>query len=142
MNFPFLEEIVSLNRDQIQQFGGWQATSDNLEHPQSLEWVLDAIQYTLYGVSLYPHLAGKAGILAWTIITRHVFFDGSKRTAMATLIYFLGLNGYQLDVTQDEIIETSLKIAEGHKANSYTLEEFVKWIQGHLVDEVREAEEH
>jgi death-on-curing protein len=110
LRFPTREDIVRLNRRLVEETGGEFVPPDNLMNPGSLEWVLEAIQYPLFGVDQYPTLADKAALLAWIIIEGHVFHDGNKRTGMATLISFIRLNGYQLDVSPDEIVEVALRV--------------------------------
>ena len=98
-----------------------------LFNSHSLEWVLEIIQYPLY----YPALAEKAAVLAWTIINSHVFYDGCKRTGMATLVTFLRQNGYDLNAATEEIVDVSVKIAK-HAEENYTRQEFVQWVRERL----------
>jgi len=102
-----------------------------LLNPGSLEWVLEAIQYPLFGVARYPTLVEKAAILAWTIIDGHVFWDGNKRTGMSALETLLILNGYQLNATDDEIEKIALQIADA-AASGYSFEEFVRWLRSKI----------
>ena len=66
--FPTREDITNLNRYHITNTGGFDDGGANLKNSGSLEWVLDAIQYPLFGVDNYPGIAEKAAILAWIII--------------------------------------------------------------------------
>jgi len=132
VKFPTLEEIIGIDRRHIAESGGGYSGSDNVINLGSLEWVLDTIQYPLFGVDRYPSLEEKAAILAWTIIKSHVFFDGNKRTGMTALIHFVRLNRYRLNVTPDEIVEIAVKIA-GESQQDYSLQEFVQWIRSKLV---------
>jgi death-on-curing protein len=134
VKFPTLEEIIGIDRRHIAESGGGYCGSDNVINLGSLEWVLDTIQYPLFGVDQYPSLEEKAAILAWTIIKSHVFFDGNKRTGMTALIYFVRLNRYRLNITPDEIVEIAVKIA-GESQQDYSLQELVQWIRSKLVPE-------
>jgi len=98
-------------------------------NPGSLEWVLDVIQYPLFGVDLYPTLAAKAALLTWTIIGGHVFHDGNKRTGVSVLQIFLRRNGYDITASDDELIEVALRVAESSEEN-FTVEDLTQWI-GH-----------
>ena len=127
MKFSTLEEIRDINRRHIIENGGKYVGPDNALNWGSLEWVLDAVRYPLFGIDHYPTLEEKAAILAWTIITGHVFVDGNKRTGMTALIHFVKLNHDQLDITTDEIVDVVIRIASAGAADSY--QEFVHWVR-------------
>lgn len=129
--FPTWEQIVLLNRRHIEETGGEWIGYDNVRNPGSLEWVLDAIQYPLFGVDSYPTLAEKAAMLAWIIINDHVFHDGCKRTGMSALEIFILLNGYQIIASGDEIRDTAIRVAE-HVKEDFTHEEFISWVRSKI----------
>jgi len=131
LKLPTREDIVRTNRLHIELTGGDYQGPDNLLYPGSLEWVLEAIQYPLSDIDLYPSVAEKAARLAWTIIRGHVFRDGNKRTGMSALQAMIRLNGYRLDVTADEIVEIALGIAGGYEED-YSYEEFVRWVRSKI----------
>lgn len=132
LKIPTFRDIVETNRRHIERTGGEYYEPDNLLNRGSLEWVLEAIQYPLFGTDCYPTLAEKVAILAWTIIDGHVFYDGNKRTGMSALQAMTRLNGYQLNVTVEEIVQVALRIARGRE-DDYSFEEFVQWIRGKLI---------
>jgi death on curing protein len=109
--FPTREDIIRLNRRHIEKARNFFIEPNNLRNSGSLEWVLEAIQYPLFGVDPYPTFAEKAAILAWIIIDSHVFHDGNKITGMSVLDIFIRQNYYQLNASNDEIVEVALKIA-------------------------------
>jgi death-on-curing protein len=129
--FPTREDIINLNRYHIESTGGFYQGVENLLNPGSLEWVLDAIQYPLFGVEHYPTLVEKAALLAWTIIDGHIFHDANKRTGISALKIFLRANGYDIVTSGDELIEVALKIAESSKED-YSTEGFTQWIRDRL----------
>ena len=89
LTYPTHENIVKLNRRNIQRTGGNLAGAGKFHNESSLLWVLDAIQHPLFGEDLYPTISQKAAVLAWTIINGHVFIDGNKRTGMWAIMTFL-----------------------------------------------------
>lgn len=139
--YPTREEIVELNKYHIHQTGGLYDGYDNLKESGSLEWVLDAIQYPLFGVMQYPSIEAKAAQLAWIIIDGHVFRDGNKRTGMSALFIFLRANHYMLRgaqramiaypyglaATDGEVIREALNIATRVERN-YTVADLTHWI--------------
>jgi death-on-curing protein len=132
LRFPTREDIISLNRRHLEISGEDFYEPDNLLSPGSLEWVLEAIQYPLFGEIHHAGLADKAATLAWTIIAGHIFWDGNKRTGMAALETFLRWNGYQLETTDEEIKQVAIRIADATQSN-YTREEFTEWLRGKVV---------
>jgi death-on-curing protein len=128
---PEVEEVVGINRRRISKYGGFFAEPDNLLNPGSLHWVLQVVQYPVFGHDPYPTLAHKAAIIARTIIVGHVFCDGNKRTGMATAILFLQANGYDLDVSQDELVQVALDIAN-HLESGMTIEPLIEWFEQHM----------
>jgi len=131
--FPTREDIIKLNRRHIEKSRNFYVGLDNLRNSNSLEWVLEAIQYPLFGVDNYPTLAEKAAILAWTIIDGHVFYDGNKRTGMSALDILIRQNGYQLDASNDEFVEIALRIANKNPEQDYTFDEFAEWVRDKLI---------
>ena len=77
---------------------------------------------------LYPTLLDKAGILTFSLVTNHCFYDGNKRTAHLALELFLGLNGWELTGSKDEQKEILVQIAE----NTITRPEFLMWLENHV----------
>jgi len=129
--FPTRENIINLNRYHIQHTGGLYQGTENLLNPGSLEWVLEAIQYPLFGVDRYPTLVEKAALLSWTIVAGHVFHDGNKRTGISALKAFLRANGYGIVASDDELIQVALKVACGREED-YPLGDFIQWIRNRL----------
>ena len=129
--FPSRDDVIAVNRYHIESTGGFYQAPENLASPGSLEWVLSAIQYPLFGTDPYPSLVEKAAVLAWTIIADHTFFDGNKRTGVAVLKITLRVNGYDLTASDDELIEMALAVA-GKRDPRCSLEEFTVWIRSKL----------
>jgi death-on-curing protein len=136
--FPTRDDIVRLNRSLISRTKGLFVEPDNLLNVSSLEWVLEAIQGPLFGFERYPTFVEKAAILAWTIIRGHVFWDGNKRTGMATLEVFIESNRYRLIASNDEMTKVALRIADAKSNREYEFRDFVEWVKTRLV----EAEEN
>lgn len=112
-------------------YGGEFIGEDNFHNPASLDWVLQAMQYPIFGTDLYPTLAKKSAILAWTIISGHVFFDGNKRTGLFTSLKFLELNHYSIDVPYQTIMQIALDIAT-FRENKFTVDIFSEWLENNM----------
>jgi death-on-curing protein len=127
LKYPTLEQVIAVNRRHLDINPGWYVKPDNLSNQSSLKWVLEAIQYPLYGEDLYPTLVEKSSVLAWVIIQDHVFFDGCKRTGMSILDIFFRVNGYLLRATNDEMEAVAIQVADATSGFGYP--EFVAWVR-------------
>jgi len=58
-------------------------------------------------------IANLAAAYAFGLAKNHPFVDGNKRTAFLALGLFLALNGWRLETTQIDAIETMLSLARG-----------------------------
>ena len=52
----------------------------------------------------YPDIVHEAAALWESLSQNHLFVDGNKRTALASVHVFLGLNGYRFEVNQGALI--------------------------------------
>jgi len=58
-------------------------------------------------------VASLAAAYAWGLLRNHPFVDGNKRTALAAMVVFLELNGWELDCSEAEETATLLRAAAG-----------------------------
>lgn len=128
------DQLVRINRLMIENTGGSFTPPTNLLNANSLFWVLETIQHpVVYQHDRYPTLFRKAALLCWTVITRHVFVDGNKRTGMAAMQVLLIVNGFFLQASDGEIEATALRIV-GHREIGYTEDAFTDWVQANSIE--------
>lgn len=77
--------------------------------------------------------ATLAAAYAFGLAKNHGFVDGNKRVAFMTAYVFLGLNGYDLDAGEPEIVATM----EGVAASTVTEAALAKWFRS-LIHPVQE----
>jgi len=70
-------------------------------------------QAAFFGQEAYPTLAGKAAALMHSLAGNHALVDGNKRLALLGTVVFLRINGYRLDMTDDEAFDLTLSVAAG-----------------------------
>jgi len=126
--YPNREHIIRLNYQIITSTKGLFIPPDNLSNPNSLEWVLNTIQYPL--CDSYKTLEEKASLLAWTIIRGHIFNDGNKRTGMVALETFIKMNGEIIIATDNEIKDIALFVADPINKRTSKVD-LIKWIHYH-----------
>ncbi|CAN5905528.1 hypothetical protein BH23ACT11_BH23ACT11_21640 [soil metagenome] len=62
-----------------------------------------------------------------SIIRRHPFVDGNKRTAIASASYLLSSFGYELEAEQQELEDFAVNVAQG----AFKFAEISHWFEEH-----------
>ena len=70
-------------------------------------------QASLFGQEAYPTLAGKAAALMQSLAGNRALVDGNKRLALLATVVFLRINGYVLDLSDDEAFDLTMSVAAG-----------------------------
>ena len=117
------EQILQLHRDLIRSTGGMEGLRDE----GLLDSALNAPFQGFGDTAAYPSLQRKAARLGFGLIQNHAFVDGNKRIGAHAMLVFLGLNGIDLDYTQEELTAMVLEVASGE----LSFEGMVQWIIGH-----------
>lgn len=73
-------------------------------------------------------LATLAAAYGYGLARNHPYRDGNKRIAFMVMAIFLGLNGREIDATEEEIVTIILSLAEGRMSELA----LAKWIRLHL----------
>ena len=68
---------------------------------------------TVFGQDAYPSIPEKAAALLHSVACNHALVDGNKRLAWLAAAVFLDLNGWQIDMTEDEAFLLVMDVAEG-----------------------------
>ncbi len=66
-----------------------------------------------FGEDAYPSLHEKAAALLHSIVANHALVDGNKRLGLASVIAFLGINGWRLTMNEDEAYDLVIEVARG-----------------------------
>jgi death on curing protein len=74
-------------------------------------------------------LAILAAAYGWGLVTSHPYRDGNKRTAFLAMAIFLGLNGFELEAIQEDVVTTMLAAAAGQPTES----QLADWVRDHVV---------
>lgn len=73
-------------------------------------------------------LATLAAAYAFGLAKNHGFVDGNKRVAFMTAYSFLGINGYDLDAAEPEVVGTIEGVATGRVSEA----KLAEWFRAHL----------
>jgi death-on-curing protein len=68
----------------------------------------------------------NAAIVVYTIVAKHPFFNGNKRTGYEAMNFVIEDGGYKFTSTDEEMIEFIIRIASTE--NEMSIEEIEEWI--------------
>ncbi|HYQ48483.1 MAG TPA: type II toxin-antitoxin system death-on-curing family toxin, partial [Thermodesulfovibrionales bacterium] len=97
---------------QIEQYGG----SSGIREIGLLSSAVAMPYATFSGDFLHSGIFQMAAAYAFHISRNHPFVDGNKRTALASALVFLELNGVSVSEADDKLYEVMLMIAAGKMA--------------------------
>jgi death-on-curing protein len=116
-----IDIVLDFHSEQLSLFGG----ADGIRDRGLLESALARpVNKFAYGETDFAILVAAYG---FGIARNHPFVDGNKRTALASIIVFLGLNGIDLDAPQEAATAIILSLAAGE----ITEEVLAHWIASH-----------
>jgi death-on-curing protein len=114
--FLTLAEVIEIHSDQIKRYGGRAGIRDITLLSSAV-----AMPYASFsGDFLYSDIYEMATAYAFHICQNHPFIDGNKRTALASALVFLELNGISISDPEDKLYDSMMNIASG----KMTKEEF------------------
>lgn len=119
-----VEDIIRLHGQIIQSTGGL----DGIRDSSILESAVYAPLQTFGGQELFPGQIEKIARLGYGLASNHAFIDGNKRIGALTTQLLLMWNGYRLELSQGELADMFISIAD-HTSNEADL---LEWIQSHL----------
>jgi death-on-curing protein len=111
--------VASIHVDQILQHGGARGVRDKGLVESALVRPINKGQYE------EADLFSLAAAYGFAIARNHGFEDGNKRTAFIALYTFLGLNGYDLDASEHEVVVVMNAVAGGTLSEG----DFAGWIR-------------
>ena len=105
MIFPETLDVLTVHARLIAETGG----TDGLRDEALLESALAAVENRYHYEA--ADVVSCAATYAYHLTQSHAFVDGNKRVAAAVTEAFLETNGYELTMTNDEIVAFFLSIA-------------------------------
>ena len=112
MNIPIflnLTEVLEIHKIQIELYGGQYGVRDL----GLLQSALAQPEASFGGQWLHDDIYVMASAYAFHICQNHPFFDGNKRTALASALVFLELNSISLDDPKNILLDAMLNMAKG-----------------------------
>src|SRR6266508_1246842 len=107
MRFPDKLDVLTVHARLISETGG----TGGIRDAGLLESALAAAEHRHHYEA--ADVVRWAATYAYHLSQAHAFIDGNKRIAAAATELLVRLNGFQLQVTNAEVVELFLKIADG-----------------------------
>jgi len=73
-------------------------------------------------------LADLAAAYGFGLVRNHPYRDGNKRIAFLTMAVFVGLNGYEIEAPELDIVDVMITLAAGRLTEA----SLARWIREHL----------
>jgi len=105
--FLTLAEVIEIHSNQIELYGG----SPGVRDLHLLQSALAQPEASFGGVWLHEDIFEMASAYAFHICQNHPFVDGNKRTALATALTFLEINGISIIDPKGQLLNAMLKIS-------------------------------
>ncbi|MEH2417880.1 type II toxin-antitoxin system death-on-curing family toxin [Nostoc sp.] len=106
--FISISQVVDIHQDEINSFGGTSGVRDE----GLLDSALAQPQATFGGELLHPTIHEQAAAYLYHLAMNHPFIDGNKRTAFAVMDTFITLNGYSLNLSQEQAYNLVIRVVE------------------------------
>jgi death-on-curing protein len=116
--------VDAVHLDQLREHGGLSGVRDE----NALESAL-ARPRNKWAYESTHDLADLAAAYGYGLVTNHPYLDGNKRIAFLTMVIFLGLNGWDLDAPEADVVTMMLAAAEKRCSEA----DLTTWIRSHMV---------
>jgi death on curing protein len=104
-----LDEVLEIHAQQIELYCG----SDGVRDPAGFESAVATPMATFGGEFLHSTIPSMAAAYLFHLCQNHPFVDGNKRTGANAAITFLLINDWELDFSEDELVDLVLSVASG-----------------------------
>jgi death-on-curing protein len=105
----YKDDILNLYKLMALETGG----TVGIREESLLESALEMPFQTFLGEELYPTMLEKAARLGYGLVANHPFIDGNKRIGVFSMLVFLDVNEINIEFTDDELVDLTLKLADG-----------------------------
>lgn len=116
--------LEAVHLDQLREHGGLPGLRDEAALESALarprqKWAYDP----------EADLALLAAAYGFGLATNHPYRDGNKRAAFLAMAIFLGLNGFEIEAPEAEVVAVMVAVAAGRLKER----QLSDWVRAHLV---------
>lgn len=119
------EDVVRIHDDQLETYGG----QPGILSEHALASAIAQPSVTWGGDFLHPTLFDQAAAYLFHIANAHAFVDGNKRTGFAVMVTFLEINGYCLELSEDDAYRLAMSVVTVEGRTSRTKEDVARILE-------------
>ena len=120
-----LKHVIAMHDALIERHGGTKGLRD--------EGLLDSAiaqpAQSVFGEELFPDIPSKCAAYAYFISENQPFLDGNKRTAIASALTFLRLNGYDLKLSLEKSNQTLYELVMQLANKQISRDDLAEWFR-------------
>ncbi len=116
-----VEDVLGIHEDSVDAFGGSKGVRD-------MGMLIAAVMRPQSGY--YMDLIAEAAALWESLSQNHPFVDGNKRTALASTVAFLAVNGYTVTSPSMEIYHFMMGL---YASQSFRMSRLEDWLRATVV---------
>ena len=120
---PDLRRVLFAHTVLIARYGG----SEGVRDVESLKAAIERPWGSSFRGEHFPGPYRKAAALCESLIRRHPFVDGNKRTGVTMGSYLLSTFGYEVEAAQQELEDFGVDVAQG----LLDPEQIARWFEDH-----------
>ncbi|MFC1756956.1 type II toxin-antitoxin system death-on-curing family toxin [Patescibacteria group bacterium] len=121
MKYPNAQDILIIHALLIDEIGGL----DGVRDVGLLKSISQKPKQKLYGKSVYLSVFEKSAVYLEGLANYHIVSDGNKRTAIAVSSWFLFVNGYEIGVSNKEMVKFVLCVVN----KKLDIKTIAKWLE-------------
>jgi death-on-curing protein len=114
--------VDAIHNEQLREHGGLPGLRDET----ALESALARARQKWHNAE-GANMALLAAAYGFGLVKNHPYRDGNKRIGLLAIVTFLGVNGYDLEATDAEVISEMVVLADGRVSE----EDLADWIRTH-----------
>ena len=120
---PDLRRVLFAHTVLVERYGGAEGVRDL----ESLKAAIERPWGSSFGREHFPGPYRKAAALCESLIQRHPFVEGNKRTGVTMGAYLLSTFGYEVEATQQELEAFGMDVGQG----VLDLGQISRWFENH-----------
>jgi death-on-curing protein len=132
--FLSVEDVLTLHRMSVGDYGG----VDGLTEMGRLESAIAVPAQGIAGEFAHEFPFGMAAAYGFHLAMNHPFRDGNKRTALAAMVAFLRMNGWNFVIDDPRSADVILELIEQHRTKQWLADRLVAHSRARVSFELRD----